>query len=88
MRNYTFDDIYFTLLGEVHGENAVPGVPNAYFEGGKCDHLYQEAMEAYDRLRTRLAVEEDADIEIMINNFLSIQRILCEHAYLYGRSCQ
>ena len=87
MKKYTIEDVYDTLCGEVHGEYAVPGVENAYATGGECDRLYEEMCQAYERLRDRLGVvDEDMDAEIMINNLLGIQRILCEKMFFYGQT--
>lgn len=86
MKPYTFDDVYFTLLGEIHGTDAVPGVENAYENGSQCDLLYSELCDAYARLRLRLGVrEEDTDVEVIIGNLLAIQRILCERIFRYGQ---
>ena len=87
MKNYTFEDVYDTLCGEVHGVYAVPGVENAYADGGECDRLYEEMSQAYERLRDRLGViDEDMDVETIINSLLDIQYILCEKIFLYGKS--
>lgn len=86
MKNVPFEDVHDTLLGEVHGDDAVPGVENAYRTGSECDLLYNELWDAYDRLRVRLSVcNEDPDIETIINNLLSIQRTLCQYTYRYGQ---
>ena len=86
MRIYTSEEVYDTLCGEVHGVYAVPGVENAYTDGAPCDTLYNEMSEAYERLRDRLGVvDEDADVEIIINNLMAIQRILCEKMFRYGQ---
>jgi hypothetical protein len=86
MQKYSFEDIYYTLCGEVCEEYAVPGIENVYAEGAVCDVRYSEMSEAYERLRHRLGViDEDEDVEIIINNLMDIQRILCERMYHYGR---
>ena len=86
MKIYTSEDVYLTLCGEVHGEYAVPGVENAYADGSTCDNLYREMGEAYERLRERLgAIDEDPDVEVIINNLLQIQTILCDRMFIYGR---
>jgi hypothetical protein len=86
MCRYELEDIYYTLLGEMSPPYAVPGIENAYAPGGECDQYYNEAMEAYQRLRERLGVQdEDEDIEIILGNFLGIQRILCEKMFRYGQ---
>ena len=86
MLKYSYDDIYLTLCGEVSGEYAVPGIENAYIDGGQCDVLYSELSDAYQRLCDRLGVtDEDMDVEIIINNLLQIQYILCEKMFRYGQ---
>ena len=86
MKHYDFTDVYFTLCGEMHGEDAVAGVENAFATGSRCDLLYNEMCEAYERLRRRLEVtDEDPDIEIILGNLLTIQLILCEKMYDYGK---
>ena len=59
----------------------------AYIDGGECDRLYNEMSQAYERLRDRLGVvDEDTDVEIIINNLLRIQYILCEKMFRCGQS--
>ena len=87
MQKYSFEDIYYTLCGDICEECAVPGVENVYAEGSDCDVLYCEMSLAYERLRNRLGViDEDEDVEIIINNLLRIQHILCEKMFLYSKS--
>ena len=79
---YDFEDIYFTLLGELASEYAVPGVENAYIPGGECDRLYNEICLARDSLCRRLGIpEDDPDLERILDNHLLIQRILCEKMF-------
>ena len=86
MQKHSFEDVYYTLCGELCEEHAVPGIENAYAEGSACDVLYNEMSEAYERLRNRLGViDEDEDVEVIINNLLSIQHILCKKMFLYGK---
>ena len=83
MQKHSFEDVYYTLCGELCEEYAVPGIENAYAEGAACDVLYNEISEAYERLRNRLdVIDEDGDVEVIIN---SIQHILCEKMFLYGK---
>ena len=87
MKKYNFEDVYLTVCGEVHGAYAVPGVENAYATGSPCDLLYEEMSQAYERLRDRLGViDEDPDVEIIINNLMRIQQILCEKMFFYGQT--
>ena len=75
--------VYESLIGELM--DPISGIENAYVPGGKCDELYEDMLSAYNRLCGRLGIEgEDRDIEIIINNLLQIQRILCTEMYRYG----
>ena len=68
--------VYESLIGEL----VVPlrNVPNAFENGSACERYYQEMLHAYARLRDRLGVvDEDADVEIIIDSMLAIQRELC-----------
>ena len=86
MHDSKFEDVYFTLIGEMSPPYALPGIENAYIPGGECDRLYNEAMDAYERLLERLGVREsDPDVEIIIHNLLTIQHILCQKIYHYGK---
>ena len=86
MKEYSFDLVYDTLLGEIHDSDAVPGVENAFEDGGECNRLYNDMFEAYLRLCHRLGVrDDDQDADIMIGNLMRTQRILCEKMFYYGR---
>lgn len=86
MKNYSFEDVYYTLLGELTEDFALPAIENAYTPGGECDQLYTQIHHACQNLCDRLGVGgEDADVELILGNFLSIQRILCEKMYHYGQ---
>ena len=68
--------VYESLIGEL--VEPIKYVPNAFEPGSYCSARYQEMLDAYERLRGRLGVaDEDADVEIIINSLLSIQRRLC-----------
>ncbi len=89
MKNDSFNDVYYTLLGELVEDNAVTWVENAYEPGSECDRLYSQALDAYEQLRKRLGVQgEDPDVEIILGNLISIQRILCQKMFLYGQLMQ
>ena len=61
--------IYETMIGEAVSE--CPGVADEFAPGAMCDRLYGEIYEANKRLCERLGVEDDEDVEIIINHFLS-----------------
>lgn len=76
---------YETMACQIVAEYQMPGVKNAFREGTFCMQRYNEAMDAYDRLRSRLGVQdEDKDVECMICAFEEIQRELCLRMYHYG----
>ena len=83
MKYKLIEDIYDSLLGESNAP--IPGIENAFAVGKPCDQQYQELLEAYDRLRERLDIQnEDRDIEAIISAMLSIQKELCFKMYQYG----
>ena len=88
MKDDIFEDIYLTLLGELAEKYKLPGVENAFVIGGECDRLYNEIVDARDRLHARLGVQaEDPDLELIFNHFHNIQHILCEKMFRYGQLC-
>ena len=78
-------DVYDSLCGELLPEYRVPWVENAFREGGFCAEKYAEVYDARLRLGARLGTEEDADVEIIIDSLLAIQRHLCLAMFQYGR---
>ena len=85
MENVMAQRVYDSLSGELLGEYRVPGVEDAFAEGKPCERLYRRVLEAYERLRTRLeTVDEDADVESIIDDFLAINRIIGLKMYEYG----
>ena len=83
MHRSFYDDVYDSLQGEL----VVPiaGVTDCFAPGMPCEQWYQEMLDAYARLRSRLGVlEEDQDVEIIIGSLLNIQRELCRKMYQYG----
>lgn len=80
------ENVYLTLTGELRGEYVIPGVENAFADGFRCEELYRQIYEANQRLCARLGkIDEDADVERIISNFLEMNRILCLEMYRYGQ---
>lgn len=76
--------VYDTLQGELCVP--VPGVENAFEDGKPCAQWYQDMLDAYERICSRLCEqEEDADCEVMIDSLLRIQKTLCLMMYEYGK---
>ena len=85
MREKLAERVYETLSGLLEDAYCVPGVQNAFAEGASCAVLYERVMQSYERLCERLAVgEEDMDVEIIIDSFLEMNKILCLKMFDYG----
>ena len=85
MKEVFIQNVYDTLLGMLTEEACVPGVRSAFEEGMPCQEKYDQMLTAYQRLRDRLAVEnEDPDVEVIINSLLDISKILGREMFLYG----
>ena len=80
------ENVYDTLTGSLWEEYGIPDVQNAYAPGTPCNRLYQQIYWANRRLCARLGQkEDDPDVELIINSFLEINRILCLEMYRYGK---
>ena len=76
---------YETMACFAAEEYRMPGVENAFAAGTFCERRYNDAMDAYERLRNRLGVaDEDRDVECIIQAFEDIQQELCLRSYRYG----
>lgn len=85
MKSLIAERVYETLSGVLLDEYRVPGVDNAFSEGSTCAKLYSQILDAYARLCERLgADEEDADVEVIINSFDQITKILGLRMFDYG----
>ena len=63
----------------------MPGVIDAFADDAYCMEKYREMRDAYDRLCHRLGVtDEDADVEIIINSLMTIEREIAYAMYEYG----
>ena len=80
------ENVFETLTGSLCEEYGIPGVENAFATGSRCDRLYSQIYDANGRLCKRLGqIDEDPDVELIINNFMEINRILCLKMYGYGK---
>lgn len=76
---------YETMACHMIEEYQMPGVEDAFAEGSYCLECYNDAMDACDRLRDKLGVQdENEDLERMIRDFEEIQKELCLRMYCYG----
>ena len=86
MKDKQIENIYYTLIGQMQEEFCVPGIENLFVDGSECDLAYDEMLEAYERLKNRLGIQnEDADIEIIINSLFKIQRLVAFKMFEYGK---
>ena len=78
-------EVFDTLNGQYGDADGVPGVENAFTQGGRCLQLYGDALDAYERLCNRLGQkDDDEDVEIIFNAFLDIIEIMSTKMYHYG----
>ena len=85
MDTVKIESIYLTLIGQMEEAFCVAGVENLFEEGSECERAYSEMLEAYACLRNRLGVEnEDADVEMIINSLLKIERLVAIKMFEYG----
>lgn len=73
-----YDEIYYSLVGEMAEDSALPWVPNAFSPGSECEQAYTRLLAARDRVNQKLGAEEDPDLEQILQEMLVIQRILCK----------
>lgn len=73
-----YDEIYYSLIGEMAEDSALPWVPNAFSPGSECEQAYTRLLAARDRVSGKLGVEDDPDLEQMLQEMLTILRILCK----------
>ena len=89
MQDDYVEQIYLTLIGAYVPGAGIPGVENAFADGEPCLELYCTAYDAYQRLCDRLGVvDEDDDVEIIFDSFLSLCKILGTKMYHYGQQLQ
>lgn len=79
------EDVYDTLRGLRLPGKEVEGVENLFVPGGECETHYARMLDAYERLRIRLGVEDkDPDVETIISSLMGIERELSFRMYEYG----
>ena len=84
MNRYFIEAVYGTLSGELVEECCVPGVDCIFEDGMLCDMRYSDVYAAYERLRQKLGVADDEDVETIINALMDICHKVGYHMFLYG----
>ena len=83
------EQVYLCLLGELHGCDRLPWVPNLYQPGAPLQEAYGRMYDAYAHLRQRFGcIDEDEDVEIIINALLDYGHILADEMFRCGRYYQ
>ncbi len=72
-----YDEIYYTLLGELVEGAALPWVPNAFSPGSECDTALQRLWTAKNRILQQLGTDESEDLEQILMEMETIQHSLC-----------
>lgn len=85
MKEQFAEQVYMTLQGQLMPEDMVSGVENIFENGGIGLKLYDEVLQAYQRICERLGVrDEDEDLEIIMRNMMEIEREVALRMYEYG----
>ena len=80
------ETVFETLTDSLNEEYKIPEVENAFAPKTVCNELYRQIYHANCRLCQRLGqIDDDPDVELIINNFMEINRILCFEMYRYGK---
>lgn len=84
MGNKNAQMVYNQLMG--YDEQQCPMLPveNLFAEGATCDTLYEEIYAANLRLCQRLGVEEDRDVQLILDRFEQINRLVAEKMFHYA----
>ena len=75
--------VYESLQGTLW--NPHPEVESLFEDGMPCEKWYNEMLNAYDRLCSRLGTQyEDDDVEVIITMMQRIQREVALQMYYHG----
>ena len=75
--------VYLSAIGMIRNNCAIPGVNNLFAPGEKCDQLYAQVRDAYERVCKRLGgcdgeshdeIAEDSDL----NDILNLMDRICQ----------
>ena len=80
MEELLFEKVYETVCG-LRTTDLAEGVEDIFVPGGFCDRRYTQMLGAYERLGTG---EEDADVEIVIDAFMDMEREIARQMFRYG----
>ncbi len=72
-----YDQIYYSLIGQLEETAALPWVPNAFAPGSPCEEAYARLLRARNRVQAWLGGEDDEDLHQMLSEMEQIQHRLC-----------
>lgn len=84
MGNKNAQMVYNQLMGYDERQHPMLPVENLFAEGAPCDALYEEIYAANLRLCQRLGVEEDGDVQLILDRFEQINRLVAEKMFYYA----
>ncbi len=72
-----YDEIYYSLIGELEPGAALSWVPNAFADGSVCEEADRRLWDARNRILEKLGVDDDPDLSRMLEEMDTIQHTLC-----------
>ncbi len=72
-----YDQIYYSLIGELEEDATLLWVENAFAPGSECDEAYTQLLDARNRLLEKLGTASDPDLNQILSEMAIIQRTLC-----------
>ena len=85
MEHSFIDKVHDSLSGCLQEQYRVPGVECIWEKDSLCLQLYGQVLDTYQRLCNRLGEkDDDADVEIIINNLMEIEKEMSRLMYRYG----
>ncbi len=80
-----YDEIYYSLIGEMNEDAALAWVPNAFAEGSACDAAYNRLLTARNNLLEKLGCDEDPELSRMLEEMDTISHLLCREVMALRR---
>lgn len=86
---YWEKEVIYDLLNGAYSPEHIPDwaagvIENEFAPGKPCTSLYQNVIDANQRICARLGVDEDKDVENIINSMFDIAQILAYRMFDYG----
>lgn len=85
LKEQIFEKMNGFLVEEIPPMPEQAPIEDEFAEGKECCLLYEGVYQARKTLCERLGEDEDADVEIIINNMEKISRLLAMKMFEYGK---